>query len=605
VSGWEPVGVAARYPEPTATIDPDPTKGWLRRLMPLVLAHRRLLVASLVAAAVSVLAMVAVPAVSARAIDEALVGRDAPLWPFVVAIAALGVARGVLAYAYRYGLYSMAYRIETDLRAVVYRHLTSLSFSFYDRVQSGQLISRANSDIRSVQLFLAFAPLISVSILSFFLALGIMLTISVPLTLAAVACLPGVYVIGAVLRDRIFPLSWISQARAAEVATIVDENVNGVRVVRSFAAERRQIAQLARAAQRLRWANVVTVDTRARLTPVMENLPRVGLVVVLLYGGWLVVEGRIELGVLVAFNAYIVMMQVPFRLLGFFMMLAQRAAASAGRIYEVLDERPEIVDRPGAVDLVEPAGRIELSHVRFGYGDGPDVLVDLDLVIEPGETVALVGRIGSGKSTVARLLPRFYDVRDGAVRIDGHDVRDLTLASLRAQVGLVLDEPFLFSTTVRDNIAYGRPDASDEEVVAAARAARAHEFIEALPDGYHTVIGERGYTLSGGQRQRIAIARTLLVNPRILVLDDATSAVDVRVESEIHAALERLLAGRTTIVIAHRLSTIALADRVVLLEDGRVAAAGTHAELLAREPRYAAVLARMAEQETETEVVSA
>jgi len=597
VSGWEPLAEPARYPPPTATIDPDRTSGWLRRLLPVVLAHRRLLIASVAAAVVSVLAMVAVPAVTSRAIDEALIGRDAPLWPFVAAIVGLGAVRGVLAYAYRYGLYSMAYRIETDLRAIVYRHLSALSFSFYDRVQSGQLISRANSDIRSVQLFLAFAPLISVSILSFFVALGIMLTISVPLTLASVVCLPGVYVIGVVLRNRIFPLSWISQARTAEVATVVDENINGVRVVRSFAAEARQLDQLARAAQRLRWANVVTADTRARYTPIMENLPRVGLVVVLLYGGWLVIDGQIELGVLVAFNAYIVMMQTPFRLLGFFLMLAQRAAASAERIYEILDEPVEITDRPGAVDLVDPAGRIELSHVRFGYGDGPDVLTDLDLVVEPGETVALVGRIGCGKSTVARLLPRFYDVRDGAVRIDGHDVRDLTLASLRAQVGLVLDEPFLFSTTVRDNIAYGRPDASHDEVVAAATAARAHEFITALPDGYDTVIGERGYTLSGGQRQRIAIARTLLVNPPILVLDDATSAVDVRVESEIHAALQQLLAGRTTIVIAHRLSTIAMADRVVLIEGGRVAASGTHAELLATEPRYAAVLARMTDDE--------
>jgi ATP-binding cassette subfamily B protein len=279
-------------------------------------------------------------------------------------------------------------------------------------------------------------------------------------------------------------------------------------------------------------------------------------------------------------------------LLGFFLMLAQRAAASADRIYEILDEEPQIVDRPGARDLDAPMGAIEFRDVRFGYGDGPDVLRGLDLRIEAGETVAVVGRTGSGKSTLARLLPRFYDVRDGAVLVDGHDVRDLSLVSLRAQVGLVLDEPFLFSVSVRDNIAYGRPDASDDEVRAAAVAARADEFIERLPEGYDSVVGERGYTLSGGQRQRIAIARTLLVNPRMLVLDDATSAIDVRIENEIHEALRNLLTDRTTIVIAHRLSTIALADRVVLLEGGRVAASGTHAELMATEPRYAEVLAR-------------
>jgi ATP-binding cassette subfamily B protein len=328
----------------------------------------------------------------------------------------------------------------------------------------------------------------------------------------------------------------------------------------------------------------------------MENLPRVGLVVVLLYGGWLVIDGQLQLGVLVAFNAYILMMQTPFRLLGFFLMLQQRAAASAERIFEILDEQADVEDRPGATDLIEPAGRIEYRNVRFGYGptDGehPDVLDGFSLSVEPGETVALVGRTGSGKSTVARLLPRFYDVRGGEVLIDGTDVRDLTLTSLRSHVGLVLDEPFLFSVSVRDNIAYGRPDAPLDEIIEAARAAQAHDFIMGLPDGYDSVIGERGYTLSGGQRQRIAIARTLLVNPRLLVLDDATSAIDVQVESKIHHALATLLEGRSTIVIAHRLSTISLADRVVLLEAGRIVASGTHAELMATDPRYAEVLAR-------------
>ncbi len=592
-SPWEPVGVVPRYPPARATVDPDPTLGWIRRVLPIVMAHKVLLAGSVATALVAMLVQVAVPAVTARAIDEALVDRTAPLSRFVGILVALGVARFVLAGTYRYGLYRLAYRIENDLRSIVFRHLTSLSFSFYDRIQSGQVISRANSDIRSVQMFLAFAPLMGISILSFLTALALMLSISVSLTLVAVAALPGVYVVGRRLRDRIFPLSWISQARVADIATIVDENVNGVRVVKSFAAEERELSQLARAAQRLQWVNVTTAKVRASATPVMENLPRLGLLAVLVYGGWLVIEGEIQLGVLVAFNAYIVMMQTPFRLLGFFLILGQRAAASADRIYEILDEAPAIVDRPGAVDLVDPRGEIELRGVRFGYGEGPDVLRGLDLHVAPGETVALVGRTGSGKSTVARLLPRFYDVRDGAVVVDGHDVRDLTVLSLRAQVGLVLDEPFLFSVSVRDNIAYGRPDASDAEVEAAARAAQAHDFISALPEGYDTVVGERGYTLSGGQRQRIAIARTLLVNPRILVLDDATSAIDVQVEAEIHEALVGLLAERTTIVIAHRLSTIALADRVVLLEGGRAVATGTHAELMASEPRYAAVLAHV------------
>jgi ATP-binding cassette subfamily B protein len=588
---FEPVGVVPRYGPPRATVDPDTTKSWVRRMLPVALAHRRLLVTSLSMAVVAVVVQVAIPGVTRAAIDHALVAQDRPLTPYVWTLVALAAVRGLTTYGYRFGLYRMAYEIEYDLRTIIYGHLTRLSFSFYDRIQSGQVISRANSDIRSVQMLFAFAPLMAITLVSFVIALGFMLSINVPLTFVAIVCLPGVYVVGARLRNLIFPISWIVQSRLADVATIVDENVSGVRVVKSFAAERQQISLLSRAAQRLRWSAVAQVDARARYAPVMENLPRVGLALVLLYGGKLAIDGTVTIGTLFAFNAYVIMLQAPFRLLGFFLMMAQRAAASAERIYEILDEQPQIVDHPGAVDLIDPEGAIEYRGVHFGYGDGPDILDGFDLRIEPGETVAIVGRTGTGKSTIARLLTRFYDVREGAVLVDGHDVRELTTRSLRAEVGVVLDEPFLFSVSIRDNIAYGRPDAEDDDVVAAARAANAHDFITALPDGYDTIVGERGYTLSGGQRQRIAIARTLLVNPRILVLDDATSAIDVQVEATIHEALERLLEGRTTIVIAHRLSTISLATRVVLVEAGRVIASGTHAELMIREPRYAEVLA--------------
>jgi ATP-binding cassette, subfamily B, bacterial len=293
------------------------------------------------------------------------------------------------------------------------------------------------------------------------------------------------------------------------------------------------------------------------------------------------------------------MLQAPFMLLGMIVMLGQRAAASAGRIYEVLDEQPTVVDRPGAIDLVDSQGEVDFDHVDFAYDEGTFVLSDFDLHLSPGETVALVGRTGSGKTTVSRLLTRFYDVTDGEVRVDGHDVRDLTLVSLRAQVGIVLDEPFLFSMSVRDNIAYGHPTADFADIEAAAVAAGADEFIRQLSDGYDTVVGERGYTLSGGQRQRIAIARTLLMNPPILVLDDATSAIDVHVEQQIHGALRLLMAGRTTLIIAHRLSTISLADRVVLIEAGHVVADGTHAELLATTPLYSEVLAQVEQEPAE------
>jgi ATP-binding cassette subfamily B protein len=472
-----------------------------------------------------------------------------------------------------------------------------MPFAFYDRVQSGQLISRANSDIRSVQLYCTFAPLIALNAVSVIVAIVMMLTINVPLTLVALVTLPFTLALGVRLRNLLFPLSWIVQARAAEITTVVDENVQGVRVVKSFAAEGREITKLARAAQRLRWASVTQNDARAKYGPLMENLPRLGLAAVLLYGGILAIDGEVSIGGLVAFNAYVVLLQAPFRFLSTVLMLGQRASASADRIFEILDERSTVVDRPGAVDLMSTRGRVEFADVSFAYAGGPPVLDHFTLTIEPGETVALVGRTGSGKSTVIRVLMRFYDVTGGSVRIDGQDVRDLTQTSVRHRVGVVLDEPFLFSETIRANIAYGRPDASIDDIVHAAEAAQADGFVRELPAGYDTVIGERGYDLSGGQRQRIAIARTLLAEPTVLVLDDATSAVDVRVEEAIHEAMSERRAGRTTIVIAHRLSTIALADRVALLEDGRIVAEGRHADLLATEPRYAEVLARIEEDD--------
>jgi len=402
-----------------------------------------------------------------------------------------------------------------------------------------------------------------------------------------------VFLVGHAMRKSMFPVSWLIQARLADVATIVDENVNGVRVVRSFAAEKQQLNTLASAADKVQWGYVKDADLRARWTPAVQNLPQVGLALVLAFGGYMVIHGTLGLGAILAFNFYLLMLQAPFMMLGMIIMMGQRAAASAERIYEILDEQPTIVDRPGAVDLVDCKGDVRFEKVGFSYGpDLPLVLSDLDLHLRPGETVALVGRTGSGKSTVARLIPRFYDVTGGRFAVDGHDVRDLTIESLRANVGVVLDDAFLFSVSIRDNIAYGRPDADIADVEAAARAAGADTFIRELPQGYDTVVGERGYTLSGGQRQRITIARTLLVNPPILVLDDATSAIDVQVEQQIHDALRVLMEGRTTLIVAHRLSTISLADRVVLLEDGHVVADGTHAELLETTPRYAEVLAQ-------------
>lgn len=596
-SPFEPVAVDPRYPPPPRTVDPDSRKGWLARIWPLVAARRRPLVVALACALLALAAQVAAPRVIMAAIDGALVNGGAPLAPYVWALAGLAVARGAFTWAQRANLFRFAFDLEADLRVLLYAHLGRMPFRFFDRVDSGELISRANSDVRAVQLFLSFTPLITMHLGGLAFAFALMLSVHVPLTLVAAAPLVGVLVAGALMRRRLYPLSWLVQSRQAEVAGVVAENVSGVRVVRSFAAEPGQIAALANAARRLRWASVRQLDVRATYGPVIEALPRVAVVAVLGYGGWLVIQGTVTIGAVVAFAAYVGLLQPPFRMLGAVLMMSQRAAASARRIYELLDHEPEIRDRAGAVDLDARRGEVVLRGVRFGYEPDSPVLDGVDLHVAPGETAALVGRTGSGKSTVGRLVARYYDVDDGAVLVDGHDVRDVTLASLRSAVVVVFDEPFLFSGTVRANLAYARPGASDAEIRAAAATAQAAEFIEALPDGYDTSVGERGYTLSGGQRQRIALARALLADPAVLILDDATSAVDAEVERALYAALRSRSGARTTIVVSHRRSTIALADRVVLLEHGRVVASAPPGAL-AGDERYAAVLGRAATRST-------
>ncbi len=617
VSPWEPAPGESLYRPPRQGIDPDRSKSWLRRALPIVMSHKGTFITSLTLSFVGLLIQVEIPLLlGTQALDKAIVpfvqqsglpaSQQLPashyehiLYHYVGIVLVLAVLAGVLGYVARLFLMTTAYQIEFDLRNVIYTHLSRMSFGFYDRVQSGQLISRANSDIRSVQMYLTFGPSIMVQCLMAAIAFAYMLSINVPLAFVSMATMPLIYISGVRMRNILFPVSWMIQSRLADVATIVDENINGVRVVKSFAAEDQQLHLLARAAERLRWAYVKDADIRAQFTPLVQNLSQVGLVLVLLVGGYLVVHDHLQVGTILTFSFWIVMLQAPFQMLGMLIMMGQRAAASAHRIYEVLDEQPSVVDRPGAVDLDQCLGDVVFDDVGFSYVEGgPDVLDGFDMHLRPGETVALVGRTGSGKSTVARLLDRFYDVTGGAVLVDGRDVRDLTLASLRSRIGIVLDEPFLFSLSVRDNIAYGKPDADFADIEAAAKAAGADGFIRELADGYDTVVGERGYTLSGGQRQRIAIARTLLVNPPILVLDDATSAIDVQVEQTIHRGLKVLMEGRTTLIVAHRLSTIGLADRVVLMDSGRAVAEGTHAELMATSPLYVEVLAQAAEMDS-------
>jgi ATP-binding cassette subfamily B protein len=376
----------------------------------------------------------------------------------------------------------------------------------------------------------------------------------------------------------------------------VDENVNGQRIVKSFAQEMMQVNLLARAAKKLQWVQVRSVDVSAFYNPLIENLSVLGSVLVWVYGGWLVIEGEIALGSLVAFTMYLMMIQMPFRFLGWMLMLEQRAKASAGRIFEILDETSEIRDKENKIEVKKLKGEVSFKNVHFAYAEEP-ILKGLSFEVEPDETVAIVGQTGSGKSTIIRLLSRFYDVDKGSISVDGVNVQDMGVRNLHYHVAQVLDEPFLFSVSIRDNIAYGRPDASMDEIIQAAKAAEAHDFIEQTSGGYDTIVGERGYTLSGGQRQRLGIARALIVDPSILILDDATSAIDVKIEAKIHKSLLKLLNKRTTILIAHRLSTINLADRILVLDEGKIIASGTHEQLLRDEPRYSEILSQQSTKE--------
>lgn len=557
----------------------------------MIAVYRRSFATAIGAGLIGTAATVAVPKVLGDGLNA--VARDESATPFVVALLVLAVVRFVFGFAYRFGLFSSALRIENDLRNLMYERLTLLSFEFWDRTQSGQVISRANSDIRSIQLLFAFGPLVAMQVVLFFFALVVMMSVDPLLTVVAVAPLPLVYLTGARLRDRVFPLQWLVTARQADLATIVDESIQGLRVVKAFNQEANQIQRLASSARRLRWASTEVVDTRARHAPGMESLPRLGLALVLLVGGLQVLDNELAVGDLVAFSAYVLLLATPFRLMGFILIQWQRAGAAALRVFDILDEEPTITDPADPIPLPHPRGSVAFDNVTFAYptGDGEPVISGFSATIEPGETVAIVGATGSGKSTLSRLLTRFYDVDGGTVRLDGHDVRQLRLTDLRKAVAAVTDDPFLFAESIDDNVAFARPDAPATDIARALADAAAEPFVDHLAQGRATVVGERGFTLSGGQRQRLALARTLLADPAVLVLDDATSAIDVEVEEEIHRRLAARRQGRTTILIAHRLSTIALADRVILIDGGQAIATGSHDELLASNPRYAAILA--------------
>jgi ATP-binding cassette subfamily B protein len=563
----------------------------VRGLLPFLTPHRRNVAIAFGAALLGSGVASLTPAVERQVIDNVILHHRSPLAPWLTLLVVAGGVRFGAAYVRRFVGGRVSLDVQNDLRTTIYDQLQRLDFARHDEMQTGQLVSRANSDVGLIQGLLSFLPIMSGNVLLLVASLFIMLVYSPLLTVVALLVVPALLIVALRMRGQVFPATWDAQQKAGEVAGIVDEAVTGVRVVKGFGQEQRELDRLVEGAGSLYGSRMRAVRLQARYQPTLQALPVFGQTAILALGGWLALHHRITIGTFLAFSTYLLQMVAPSRMLAGLLTVGQQARAGVERVLDLLESVPVVVERPDALVLPPIRGEVSFDGVTFGYLRSEPVLSGFDLQVSPGETVALVGGSGSGKSTVALLLPRFYDIQEGAIRVDGSEIREVTLESLRRQIGVVFEESFLFSDTVRANIAYGRPDSTPEDVEAAARAAEAHDFIAALPDGYDTVVGERGLTLSGGQRQRIALARALITNPRILILDDATSSVDARIEQEIHATLRRVMRDRTTLLVAHRRSTLRLADRIVVVDGGRVLDQGNHSELLARCPLYRTLLA--------------
>jgi ATP-binding cassette subfamily B protein len=572
----------------THSVSSTPQRRTFFRLLGFLRPYRWSLLASALLAIGAQVSGLAIPALTGKIIDEAIPNEDGERLALLVGlVAAAGLVKAALLVGRRLIAGRQALGVEFDLRNAMYSHLLRLSWRFYDSHQTGQLMSRATVDLQGVRFFLGYGLIFFFQhILTIVAVTAIVFFYDWQLALVALAITPLLAGIAFVYSRASHPILKDVQQRMADMTTVAEENIVGVNVVKAFAQERRELAKFSGRSEAVFDQSVRATRLRAFYAPLMSFLPLLTQAAVLLVGGRKVVDGELALGAFVAFNVYVLMLVQPLRMLGYWISEFQRAIASGERIFEVLDEPEEIVERPDARPLPTGDGTIRFEHVTFGYDHTRPVLHDVDLEIPAGRRVALIGHTGSGKSTLTALVPRFYDPNEGRVLLDGVDVRDLGLRDLRGAIGLVSQDPFLFSTTVRENIAFGAPQATDDHVVHAARMAQAHEFIVELPDGYDTVIGERGITLSGGQRQRLAIARAILVDPRVLILDDATASVDASTEAKIRLGLREAMRGRTTLIIAHRLSTLALADELIVLDRGRAVARGTEAELRQTSPVY-------------------
>lgn len=564
-------------------------QGWGRRLTGYAWRYRRNVLLALGSSLAGMAVMALVPLITKVIIDDVVTDHTRSLAVWTGLLIGAAVLVYIATYIRRYYGGRLALDVQHDLRTDMYTTITRLDGKRQDELSTGQVVGRATSDLQLIQGLLFMLPMTIGNVLLFIISLVIMAWLSLPLTLVALAVAPALWFIARRSKARLFPATWYAQGQAAAVAGVVDGAVSGVRVVKGFGQEDQETGKLREVSRRLFAGRLRTIRLNSRYTPALQAVPALGQVAMLALGGWLATRGEITLGTFVAFSTYLAQLVGPVRMLAMVLTVGQQARAGVERVLELIDTEPSMKDGTKELPADAPAG-IEFDDVRFGYDNDRPVLDGFSLTVEPGETLAIVGASGSGKSTVSLLVPRFYDVSHGAVLIGGHDVRELTQTSLRSAIGLVPEDSFLFSDTVRSNIAYGFPDATQEQIEQAARAAQAHGFISALPDGYDTTVGEHGLTLSGGQRQRVALARAILTDPRLLLLDDATSAVDARVEHEIHEALKQVMAGRTTLLIAHRRSTLQLADRIAVLDGGKLAALGTHAELERTSPLYRRLL---------------
>ena len=572
----------------------DTRQGW--RLLRLALGQQRGgLAIGVVVGLFWAVGKVSVPQLTKMGIDRGIEGSG-NLFFWAGLVVAAGVIAGLFTAMRRWYAFRESRWIETRLREQIFSHLLKLHVGYHDKMQTGQLMSRASSDLQQLQAFVVMIP-ITLSNLAMLIAVVALLIVSQPmLAMFALAPLPIVNVMASRFSRQIHPAVLAVQQEQAQLATVVEESVSGVRVIKGFGAEQVQARKLKTEADDIWNVSLVAAKIRSKFLPALDLLPSIGLIAVLGIGGHRVINGQMTVGDLVKFNAYITMLIWPLRNLAMTVALAQRASVALIRVDEVLSTPSLVIDPLSPTSLPtptddRPVGEVIFDDTVFAYEGASPIINHFSVTIQPGQAIALVGATGSGKSTVVRLLTRFHDVQQGSIRLDGIDVRQLTLNDLRTAVGIVFEETFLFHDSVADNIAFSRPDATAEVIERAARLAGAHDFIMELPDGYQTILGERGYSLSGGQRQRIAIARAIVSDPRVLVLDDATSAVDPSKEHEIREAMATVMKGRTTIVIAHRPGTIALADTVILLDEGRAIAVGTHEGLLASNERYRQVLA--------------